>query len=266
MVEKQDSINTTMTVNPFTLQLVVGALIGLGAGYVGSFMILKKMSLVGDALSHVALPGIALALLFQFNPFLGAFGALFVAIVAIWSLEKNTELPPETLVGIMFTSALAIGLLITPEPELLEALFGNISKVSQIDFWITTALTIFVITTMIRIAKPVMLGIISKDLSRSMNPKIDKINFLFLSLVSIIVALGLKVVGTLLMGSMVIIPAAAAKNVSINLSKYNFLSGFFGIVSSVAGIMIANRFGLQPGPIVVLSAGTIFLATLFFKK
>ena len=255
-----------MTINPLTLQLIVGALIGLGAGYVGSFMILKKMSLVGDALSHVALPGIALALLFQFNPFLGAFGALFIAIVAIWSLEKNTELPSETLVGIIFTSALAIGLLITPEPELLEALFGNISKVGQIDLWITIALTAFVMITMLKIAKPVMLGIISKDLSRSMNVSINKINFLFLALVSIIVALGLKVVGTLLMGSMVIIPAAAAKNISINLSKYNFLAGFFGVLSAIVGILIANHFSLQSGPIVVLSAGGIFLATLLFKK
>lgn len=252
--------------NPLLLQLIVGSMIGLGAGYIGSFMILKKMSLVGDALSHVALPGIALALLFQFNPFIGAFASLFIAIVAIWSLEKNTELPSETLVGIIFTSALAVGLLITPEPELLEALFGNISKVGLVDLWITIALTAFVVINMLKIAKPVMLGIISKDLSRSMNLNINKVNFLFLVLVSIIVALGLKVVGTLLMGSMVIIPAAAAKNISINLSKYNFWAGFFGVLSAIVGILIANRFGFQSGPIIVLSAGGIFLISLIFKR
>lgn len=257
---------TSMNINPFYLQLLVGALIGLGAGYVGSFMILRKMSLVGDALSHVALPGIALALLFNLNPFIGAFGALLLAIIGIWSLEKRTELPSETLVGIFFTSSLAIGLLITPEPELLEALFGDISKINISDLWITATLITIVILIMSRISKPVMLGVISKDLSRSMKIPINKINFLFLLLVSIIVALGLKVAGTLLMGALVIIPAAAAKNISINLSSYNKLGSFFGAISAIIGIYIANQYMLEPGPIVILTSGFIFLITLLFKK
>src|SRR3990167_8677458 len=125
----------------FILQLITGSLIGLGAGYVGSFMVLRRMSLVGDALSHVALPGIALALLFNLNPFFGAFVALFFAIFGIWILEKKTELPSETLVGVFFTSSLALGLLLTPEPELLEALFGDISQINMTDFWITIVLS-----------------------------------------------------------------------------------------------------------------------------
>jgi len=252
--------------NPLLLQLAVGALIGLGAGYIGSFMILRRMSLVGDALSHVALPGIAIAFLLKINPFIGAFAALFVAIIGIWALDKKTELPSETLVGILFTSSLAIGLLITPEPELLEALFGDISKIGIADLWTTIILVATIILLMRKISKPVMLGVISKDLTRSMKIPLNKINFIFLFLVSIVVALGLKVAGTLLMGSLVIIPAAAAKNISINLSRYNLLAGFFGIISAVAGILIAHQYGLQPGPLVVLSGGTIFLLTLLFKK
>lgn len=255
-----------MNIDPLILQLIIGILIGLGAGYVGSFMILRKMSLVGDALSHVALPGIALALLFNINPFVGASAALFIAIIGIWSLENKTELPSETLVGIFFTSSLAIGLLITPEPELLEALFGDISKINITDFWLTIILTAVVVLIMSKISKPVMMGIISKDLSKSMNIPINKINFIFLSLVSIIVALGLKVAGTLLMGSLVIIPAAAAKNISINMRSYNKLASFFGALSALAGILIANKYGLEPGPIVVLAGGLIFLTTLIFKK
>src|SRR3989344_2438612 len=213
--------------NSLLLQIIVGVLIGIGAGYVGSFMILRRMSLVGDALSHVALPGIALALLWNINPFVGAFVTLFIAVVGIWLLERKTELPSETLVGIFFTSSLALGLLLTPEPELLEALFGDISQINMTDFWITIVLSLAIIGIMSRISKAIMLGVISKDLSRSMRIPIDKINFVFLLLVSVIVALGLKVAGTLLMGSLVIIPAAAAKNISVNLSNYNKLSALF---------------------------------------
>src|SRR3989338_6265134 len=131
------SINEILNLNPLFLQFVIAILIGLGAGYVGSFMVLRRMSLVGDALSHVALPGIALSLLININPFFGAFAALFLAILGIWFLEKRTELPSETLVGIFFTLSLALGLLLTPEPELMEALFGNISKITTLDIIIT---------------------------------------------------------------------------------------------------------------------------------
>src|SRR3989344_4429676 len=128
----------------FLLQLAISGIIGIGAGYVGSFMILRRMALVGDALSHVALPGIALALIFHFNPFVGAFTALFIAVVGIWILERKTSLPSETLVGIFFTTALALGILLTPEPELLEALFGNINNVARLDLYITLPIVLLV--------------------------------------------------------------------------------------------------------------------------
>src|SRR3989344_5401195 len=117
-------------INEFLYPLIVSAFVGLASGYLGSLMVLRRMSLVGDALSHVALPGLALGLLFHFNPFLGAFGVLFLSIIFIWLIENKTKLPTETLVGIFFTLSLAIGLIITPEPELLEALFGDVSKTS----------------------------------------------------------------------------------------------------------------------------------------
>src|SRR5689334_11205585 len=123
----------TMETNSLYLVIISGIFVGLAAGYLGSFMVLRRMSLVGDALSHVALPGVALGILFHFNPFLGAFGTLFLGIVCIWLIEQKTKLSTESLVGMFFTVSLAIGLLITPEPELLEALFGDLSKVSHLD-------------------------------------------------------------------------------------------------------------------------------------
>src|SRR2546425_13320798 len=110
--------------------LIVGALVGLAAGYVGSLMVLKKMALVGDALSHVALPGLALGILFNFNPFLGAFAFLFAAAILTWYIERTTRLFPESIVGVLFVTALAVGILITPEVDLLEALFGDITTVT----------------------------------------------------------------------------------------------------------------------------------------
>jgi zinc transport system permease protein len=253
-------------VSPFFMQILVGVLIGIGAGYLGAFMILRRMSLIGDALSHVALPGIALALLFNINPFIGAFVFLFAAIVGISLLEKSTDLPSETLVGIFFTISLALGLILTPEPELLEALFGDISKVGLIDVIITGLLVAIILIVMRLITRNIMLGIISKDLTKSMGIKADRTNFVFLLLVATVVALGLKIVGTLLMGSLVIIPAAAARNISLSLKHYVVISVIFGALSAITGIPLALALGFTPGPIIVLTSGLIFLVTLVFKR
>lgn len=251
---------------PLILQLLVGILIGLGAGYLGSFMILKRMSLVGDVISHVALPGIAIAIIFKINPFLGAFAALFLAVIGIWFLEKRTELPSETLVGIFFALSLALGILITPEPELLEALFGDITQIGPADAFMTTALIAVIFFTMFRIYRGLTLSVVSKELAQSMGINVSKTSFLFFLLVAIIVALGLKVTGVFLMGALVIVPAAAAKNVSISLASFTRLAALFGGISALGGILFANHFNLHPGPLVVLVSGVIFLLTLFFKK
>ena len=252
--------------NPLFFQLIVGILIGLGAGYLGSFMILKRMSLVGDVISHVALPGIAIALLFEVNPFFGAFGALFLAVLGIWLLERKTEIPSETLVGIFFALSLAVGILITPEPELLEALFGDIAEIAMTDVLLTAVLTALMFVIIAKIYRGLTLSIISKELAQSVGINISKISFLFLLLVAIIVALGLKVTGVFLMGALLIVPAAAAKHISLNLRHYTMLSGLFGAVSGLGGILIATYFNLHPGPIMVLTSGVIFIVTLLFKR
>src|SRR3972149_2293858 len=117
-----------MTINNLLLLLAVGIFVGGASAYLGSFMVLKRMSLVGDALSHVALPGMAIAIALGLSPMLGAFVALIIATIGIWYFQETSEVYPEALVGVFFTASLAIGILITPEPDLLEALFGSIEK------------------------------------------------------------------------------------------------------------------------------------------
>ena len=248
------------------LQLIVAILIGIGAGYLGSFMVLKRMSLVGDALSHVALPGIALALIWDFNPFFGAFAVLFLATVGVWALERRTELPSETLVGIFFTLSLAAGLLLIPDHELLEALLGDISSVNMTDLLITSVSVAAIVITISLINRGLTISTLSKELAKSMNVSVDKINFIFLIMVSLIVALGLKVAGTLLMGSLVIIPAAAAKNISVSITRYVFLAALFGALSSIGGIIAAGFLSIPTGPSIVLTGGVIFLVTIVFRK
>lgn len=233
-------------------------------------MILEKMALVGDALSHVALPGLALGVLYNFDPFYGAFAFLFGATIIVWHLGRVTGLSFETIVGAMFTFALAIGILIIPEPDLLEALFGNITQVTMIDALVAIAISAVAIFLTKAIYKKLVLGMISEELAISKGINIARINLLYLLLVSIVVAIGIKIVGTLLVGFLVIVPAAAAKNLSYNLFRYATISALFGAVSAIAGILASNYLNLPnipstAGPLVVISGIIVFIVTVLIK-
>jgi ABC-type Mn2+/Zn2+ transport system permease subunit len=248
------------------LGIGVSIFVGAAAGYLGSFMVLRRMALVGDALSHVALPGIAIALLHHLNPFLGAFSFLLMAVLAIWAIEEKTSLSTEALVGVFFTSSLALGVLLTPEPELLEALFGDVSNVAMADVVLAVVLSVLMLAIAFRLKRDLLLSIVSRDLAESAKLNIRRSNLIFLLLVAVVVALGVKVVGTLLMGALVILPAVAARNIARSFSNFSLLSVLFGIGSAVIGGLIAAIFSLPPGPIIVLAAASFFFVSLALRK
>ncbi|HJW98253.1 MAG TPA: metal ABC transporter permease [Candidatus Bathyarchaeia archaeon] len=252
-------------VEALALSLLTGIFVGISAGYLGSLMVLKKMSLVADALSHVALPGLALGILFNFPSFLGAFSFLFASALAIWYLGKVTRLSYETIVGAVFTLALAVGVLMIPEAELLEALFGDITTVTIVDTAAAVIVSIVAVVLTRAIYGKLVLGMISEELAISRGIDVSKVNLLYLLLVSLVVAVGIKIVGTLLVGFLVIVPAAAAKNVSSDLSKYALLSTSFGVASACSGIIVANYLNIATGPLVVLSGIVVFIITVVAK-
>ena len=244
------------------LSLLIGIFVGISAGYVGSLMVLEKMALVGDALSHVALPGLAIGILFNFNPFIGAFAFLFVSAIIIWHVQRVTRISFEALVGATFTLALAIGIMIIPEPELLEALFGDITNVTIIDAVAAAAISVVAILLTKAIYKKLVLAMISEDLAISKGINVARTNLLYLFLVSLVVAIGIKIVGTLLVGFLVIVPAIAAKNLSSDMRKYSLLSAIFGAIAAFSGTLLSSYLNLPPGPMVVFSGIAIFVITI----
>ena len=247
------------------LSISIGIFVGISAGYLGSLMVLKKMALVGDALSHVALPGLALGLLFGFDPFLGAFAFLFASALLIWYVGRITKLSFETVVGAIFTLALALGIIIIPQAELLEALFGDITQVTMLDTVIAIAISLISIFLTKTIYKKLVIGMISEDLAISKGVNVAWTNLLYLLLVSLVVAVGIRIVGTLLVGFLVVVPAAAAKNLSSDLLKYSILSAAFGAASSCAGILMSSLLSKPPGPMVVFAGIAVFALSILMR-
>ena len=245
-----------------TLGLIVGVFVGSTAGYLGSIMVSRHMALVGDALSHVALPGLALGILFNFNPFIGAFAFLAATVIVTWYLQKSTTLSVEAIIGVIFVLALSIGILITPKVDLLEALFGDVSKITLMDTVITVLVSLFVIFVIKKIYEKLIISMISKELAVANRIKVDRINLIYLLLVATIVAVGIKEVGTLLVGAVVIVPAAAAKNISSTLSGYSLMSAIFGLMSAASGVVLSIYVNVPAGPLVVIVGTVIFVGSV----
>jgi ABC-type Mn2+/Zn2+ transport system permease subunit len=247
--------------------LIVGAAVGFSAGYLGSIMVLEKMALVGDAMSHVALPGLALGVVLGFSPLLGGFIFLFISAILIWHLGRVTKLSFETLVGAAFTLALAIGILLYGDrlDALEAALFGDITKVDLTYAVIAVAISFMVVFLTRFIYKKIVLGLISEELAISKGINVARTNLLYLLLVSVTVAIGIQVTGTLLVGFLVVTPAAAARIVSRSLSKYLVLSAVFGTISAISGILLSSTVNILPGPLVVVSGVVIFVITLLIR-
>lgn len=252
--------------NQLILFLIAGCAVAAASSYIGSIMVLKRMSLVGDALSHVALPGMAIAISLHLSPTLGAFVALAIAVLGIWYLERTSLSYTEALVGIFFTASLAIGVLITDEPELLEALFGSLEKLSSLEAIITVLASVTLILIARSIYKKMMLMVVSEELAEASGIDVRMTNLVYLLVVGTVVALGIRFVGTMLTGALVIVPAVAAKSITRGMNSYAWLSVCIGVLSALTGIIIATVNNWQVGPIVVLITVAIFVITYLFKK
>ncbi|HEY4510269.1 MAG TPA: metal ABC transporter permease [Candidatus Paceibacterota bacterium] len=255
-----------MAETQFLLNLLAALSVGGATGYLGSLVVTKRMSLVGDALGHVALPGVALGILFGFNIIFGAFAALALGIIFIWLLEGKTTLPTEALTGIIFTGSLAAAFLLLPNEDLESALIGDISNITTNEAILTVILACAVFLLARRIFSSMILITLSPDLAKSMRVAYRAYNFLYLFSIGVIVALGIKFVGALLVGALIIIPAAAARNLSNTMRQYSYGSLALGAISSVLGITIFKFTHIPAGPAVVLIAIFFFLITLVMKK
>jgi ABC-type Mn2+/Zn2+ transport system permease subunit len=173
----------------------------------------------------------------------------------------------ETLVGAAFTLALAVGILLFGNnlDALEEALFGDISRVGILEAAIAVTVSVLVIILTKFIYRQIVLGLISEELATSKGISVARTNLLYLLLISLTVTVGIQITGTLLVGFLVVTPAAAARIISANLSKYIRLSSLFGFISAVVGILLSGYLNVVPGPLVVIAGIVIFIVAAIGK-
>lgn len=252
--------------SPLFFSLVSGMFVGGAAGYLGSLMLSRRMALVAGPLGHLTLPGIALALVWGFDVSIGAFPFVILGVVLIWVLEMKTKLPMEALTALVFASGVAIAFLFLPIEQAEAALVGDISTARARDTALAVAVSLAVVFAVKRAYPKLILGNISEELAAAEGIDIKRYNLLYLFLIAVIVALGVKMVGGLLTAALVAIPPSAARNIGRNLRQYTLGAAAIGAASALLGIVLYRLTGFPSGPLIILVSAALFLLTLPFAR
>ena len=249
-----------MTLEPSAVALSVGA--GAAAGLVGCFAVMRRMTLAADAISHIALPGIGVAILLRLHPILGGVAALLIGTLVVWGIENRTRLATETIIGVVFSTALAIGSLITSGEDLIEALFGGVGRLTLVEASLGLLVALGVIVFVVRQRHRLVLALVSPEIAHTSGIDVPRLNLHFLLVFALTIALGLRYLGVLLVGSLVIIPAATAKRLARSLRGMLTISVAISIASTTAGTFLSFALHRTPGSMVVLVAASFFLVSL----
>jgi ABC-type Mn2+/Zn2+ transport system permease subunit len=239
--------------------LALSMAMAVAAGLVGCFAVMRRMALAADALSHVALPGIGIALALHIHPIFGAAAMLFFGALLVWAVEGKAGVGTEVVIGVLFSTALAAGSMMTSGEDLVDALFGGAGILTwpEIVFGIFgTALVVgFVVTQ--RNSLVVML--VSPDVARTAGINVQRLNLFYLQMFALTIALGLRFLGVLLMGALIIIPAATAKRLARNLTGMLLIAVLVSVIATVAGTGLAFWLHRETGPLIVIVAAGLFL-------
>jgi zinc transport system permease protein len=250
---------------PAANTLLLSAVTAVAAGMMGCYALMRRMTLAGDALSHVALPGIGLALILGFHPLGGALAALLAGAVLVWLLERRTRIATETVIGVVFSTALAVGALLTTGHELMDALFGAPAALTRWELGVGLLGSAAVIGFAVFARDRLVVTLVSPEIALTSGIDVQRLNLLFLVAFAVTVALGLRYLGVLLMGSLVIIPAATARRLARNLTGMFTVSIAVAVLSTVLGTYAAAALGRESGPVIVTIAATCFVLAVLYR-
>lgn len=253
----------------FTRALVAGIGLALTAGPLGCFIVWRRMAYFGDTMAHSALLGIALAFLLEIDLTIGVFIIAALVSLALIGLQKRGGLSADALLGILSHSALALGLVIIAfmswvRVDLLSFLFGDILAVSRTDIafiWIGGAAVLGVLAWLWR---PMLAATVSEEIALAEGMAPERTRLIFMLLMALVIAIAMKLVGVLLITSLMIIPAATARRLAGTPEQMAVLASVIGALAVTGGLFGSLRFDTPSGPSIVVAALGLFLLTMIF--
>ncbi|MCL4118243.1 UNVERIFIED_CONTAM: hypothetical protein GTU68_012144 [Idotea baltica] len=252
-------------------------MVGVMCGILGCFIVLRNMALIGDALSHAILPGIVVAFIFVGYSTLGFFvGSVVAGLVAasfITWIQTRLQTKNDAAIGIVFTAMFSLGVMgiswISKEQavhlDLKDFLFGNVLGVSDEDLYLTLGITLYVVLSIIIFYRYLFMSTFQPVIAETMGMSTKLIHYFLMLLLSFAVVASLRTVGVILVVAMLITPASTALLLTNRLKQVVTLSALVGLISAVAGLVLAIVFDTTPGPAMAVVATILYLIAALFS-
>lgn len=251
--------------------LEAGIAIGIIAPLIGTFLVVRRYSLMADTLAHVSLAGVALGLLAGVNPIFSAIGLSIGASVGIEHLRTSRKIFGESVLALFLSGSLAVAVIILSlaqgfNANLFSYLFGSISTVSPLDLWVIVGLAVLVFFTICLLYKELFLASFDSELAQANGLPVKKLNLVIVMLAAIVVSLSIRIVGVLLIGALMVIPAISAMQYGKGFKVTMLLAVLFSLVAVLSGLFISYYLGLASGGTIVIVALGLFLMSVFLTK
>nr|YP_010337449.1 manganese transport system membrane protein [Pulvinaster venetus]UNJ17034.1 manganese transport system membrane protein [Pulvinaster venetus] len=248
--------------------LIVAILIGLLCSIVGTYLMVQRLALLGDAISHSVMPGLAIAFSLGIPIIIGALSAAILSTIIIAWIKNEYPLKEDTAIGIVFASFFALGITFISiiqkdnKIDLNHFLFGNILGVSTEDVISTSLIFIVVLTIIIALYKELLFFTFDNLGAQVIGLPVSELNASLMILVALTTVASMKAVGVVLVLALLIIPSATAYLLVKQLHEIMTLGGSIGIISSITGMYISYYYNIPSGPAIVLVATSIFILSL----
>lgn len=251
--------------------LIVAVLVGILCAIVGSYLMVQRLALLGDAISHSVMPGLALAFALEANIFLGAFIAGVISTLLIALIHTRSPIKEDTAMGIVFSAFFALGItLITTiqkdnKVDLNHFLFGNILGVSWTDVLSTVVIAAIVVVVILMLFKELQFYTFDPVGAQAAGLPVNLLNFGLMILIALTIVASLKVVGVILVLALLVTPGATAYLLVTRLHQMMLLGAVISVISSVSGMYLSYFFNLPSGPAVVLVSASFFTLAFLFS-
>ena len=249
--------------------LITSVMVGIICGVIGCFIILRGMSLMGDAISHAVLPGVAISYLLGINFFIGAVVTGLLTALGLGFVSQNSRIKNDTAIGILFTSAFALGIILISflrsSSDLYHILFGNVLAVRPSDMWMTLIIGIIVLGAIYLFYKELLVTSFDPTMAAAYGLSTRLVHYLLMTMLTLVTVASLQTVGIILVVAMLITPAATAYLLTNRLSRMIFLSAGFGTISSIVGLYFSFTYNLSSGASIVLVATALFALVFVFS-
>jgi len=251
--------------------LIAGSCVAVVCSTLGVFLVLRRMSLIGDGLSHVSFGAIACGLFFGIYPIYIAIPLVMLASVFVLKISGKAKLYGDAAIGIVSSVGIACGVLLASlskgfNVDLFSYLFGNILAINNTETILSIGLVILIFIIIILFYWDLFSVTFDEEFSKTIGVKTDSLNTMLALLTAITVVLAVRTVGVMLVSALLILPAVSALQIAKNLKSTLFLSSIFSLFSLIVGIMISFVLDLPAGATIVLLNALILLLSLCYKK